>query len=353
MWVRAALLGILAFLTVFLVSSLIQYRGQASRDGSASAGVPPGESRGGRELVQPQQPVPVSSNRGPDVLDGFRGDVHPLLFGATRLEVTAQWTPVGKGRDRLHRDLNPVFYSWFTNLRPARPRQTYTERDLSAFLPQTVGEPGQLWALDADKMAAILRQFHPRPSMHLVASGRRAGPDGAFAILRAISPAYLDIVIRVHAEFYLTPDDWRSPDNSLIRAWYTPAYFAGRVLVNRQAGTVDHFQLALTTEKSLNVHLTVENNGTVAPPVLFASAAPRRAWRAGCAGLRSSRRAGRRSRTARNIFGLMRQVRGVRPLRQARRLSRSQVGDGRGPLAGAPAPSAARLLGLAWLAPSG
>jgi hypothetical protein len=92
--------------------------------------------------------------------------------------------------------------------------------------------------------------------MHQIASGRRAGPDGAFAILRAISPSYLDILFRIHAEFYLTPDHadsgWR------VDAWYTPAYFLGRVLVNKQTGTVDYFRLGLATDKSLNVHLTVD-----------------------------------------------------------------------------------------------
>jgi len=170
--------------------------------------------------------------------------------------VTAQWTRIGKGRDQLHAYLNKKIYSWFTDLRPARPRQTYTERDFSVFLPQAVGEVGQLWALDADKVAGFLRQFHPHPSMHLIAPGRRAGPDGAFAILRAISPSYLDIVFRIHAEFYLTPQDGLpNPD-----AWYTPAYFSGRVLVNKQTGTVDHFRFSLPTDKALNVHLTLKGS---------------------------------------------------------------------------------------------
>jgi hypothetical protein len=259
MWGRAALLVILPA-TVFTVAYLIQFREPASRDVSAPAGLLPGEGRAGRESVRPYRPTPVALNRGPEVLDGFRGDVHPLLVGRTRLEVTAQWAPVGKGRDQLHRDLHPRLYSWFTELRPARPQQTYTERDFSAFLPEAVGEVGQLWALDADKMVRVLKQFHPHPSLHLVASGRRAGPNGAFAILRAVSPAYLDIVFRLHAEFYLTPEDWPA-DQPLIRAWYTPAYFSGRVLVNKRTGTVQHFRVGLATDKALNVHLTVVASG--------------------------------------------------------------------------------------------
>lgn len=209
--------------------------------------------------------VPVASNRGSDVLDGFRGDVHPLLFGHTRLEVTAKWTPIGKGRDQLDAHLDKRVYAWFTDLSPVKPQGTYTERDFSSFLPSTLGEVGQLWALDPDKVLVFLKQFHPRPSMHLVAPGRRAGPDGAFAIFRAISPSYLDIVFRIHAEFYLTPAD-ELARYSPISAWYTPAYFTGRVLVNRQTGTVDHFRLSLANDKALNVHLTVDRPGANTQP---------------------------------------------------------------------------------------
>src|SRR5262249_16841632 len=105
------------------------------------------------------------------------------------------------------------------------------------------------------RMAKILGQFHPRPSMHLAAVGRRAGPDGAFAVLRAVSPSHLDIAFRLHAEFYLTPDDWPA-HRPRLPAWYTPAYFSGRVLGNRRTGTVDPFRLGLAADRALNVHLT-------------------------------------------------------------------------------------------------
>jgi hypothetical protein len=258
MRLRAALALTLVFPAVFTISYLLQYSGRSGRDaGTAVDRFHPT----GHESARPSQPVPVASNRGPEVLDGFRGDVHPLLFGATRLEVTAEWSSVGKGRDQLYRFLKPELYSWFTDLQPALPRQTYSERDFSAFLPTAVGDVGQIWALEPDKMARILRQFHPRPSMHLAAPGRRAGPDGAFAILRAVSSSYLDIVFRIHAEFYLTPDDWPPAGMPHFGAWYTPAYFSGRVLLNRRLGTVQQFRLGLATGKALNVHLTVEAAG--------------------------------------------------------------------------------------------
>jgi len=210
-----------------------------------------------RDSLAPNQSVPVAINRGAEVPNGFRGDIHPLLHGQKRLEVTAEWTPIGKGRDRLDRSVNPIVYSWFTELRPVQARKTYAARDFSAFLPASVGDVGQLWMLDADKVAGFLKQFHPRPSMHLTAPGRRAGPDGDVAVLRAASASYLDIMFRIHAEFYLTPEDWPA-EVPPIGAWYTPAFFSGRLVVNKAAGAVEYFRLELPTDKALNVHLTVD-----------------------------------------------------------------------------------------------
>jgi hypothetical protein len=211
------------------------------------------ESDAGRAVVRAHKPSAVPANRGAGVPDGFRGDVHPLLHGRTQLGVAAHWTAVERGQLKL--EAPESVQSWYTGLRPAVPQATYTERDFSAFLPESVADVGQLWALDPDKIKTFLRQFHPNPSSRLVATGRRAGPDGAFAILRAVSPSHLDIVFRVHAEFFITPE--AAGDLQLVYAWYTPAYFSGRVLVNKTTGQVEHFRFALPTEKALNVFLTV------------------------------------------------------------------------------------------------
>jgi hypothetical protein len=258
-------------LSIYALSTFIPSKGGANQNSprSADGTTVPKESQtkfarlggGATTSTGPfHHPVPVALNRSAEILDGFRGEVHPLLFGKTRLEVSAEWSPVGKGRGQIERHLKPHVYSWFTDLQPAQKRHTYTERDFSAFLPNAVSDVGQLWALDADKVVGFLKQFHPRPSAHLIAPGRRTGPDGAFAILRAVSPNYLDILFRIHAEFFLTPDDWPSHIQP-VGAWYTPAYFVGRVLVNQKTGTVDQFRLALATDKALNVHLTVDASG--------------------------------------------------------------------------------------------
>ncbi|MBI3412014.1 MAG: hypothetical protein HY040_27095 [Planctomycetes bacterium] len=201
-------------------------------------------------------PIPLDLNRGADILDGFRGEVHPILFGQTRLEVTAYWTPPGRSGVILDNPVHKWMYSLFASPMLARPQQTYNERDFSAFLPQAVSDVGQIWALDAERIAEFLKQFHPRPQAHLVAPGRRAGPDGAFAMLRAMSPSHLDIVFRLHAEFEITPENG-VPMPAGCAVYYTPASFSGSVLVNRQKGTVEYFRLGVPTDKTLNVHLTV------------------------------------------------------------------------------------------------
>lgn len=94
---KAAWLAIPAVLGIFGVSYLAQHRGSADPDADAPADPRP-------KAGTPYRPTPVALNRGPEVQDGFRGEVHPLLFGRTRLPVTARWTSVGKGRDVRPRD---------------------------------------------------------------------------------------------------------------------------------------------------------------------------------------------------------------------------------------------------------
>jgi hypothetical protein len=146
------------------------------------------------------------------------------------------------------------------NLRVAVPTQVYTERAFSALMPESAGSVGQIWEIDRDDVAVFLRQFHPRPTLHLVSSGRRAGPDGAFALLRAVSPTHLDVVFRIHAEFDIAQN-----------VWLTPACFWGRMIVDKTAGTVEYFRLWVPTENRLNIHLTVAESipkgGT--EPVIF------------------------------------------------------------------------------------
>jgi hypothetical protein len=204
--------------------------------------------------------------------EGFRGEVHPILNDQANLVLKAHWSSFSKRREKVLEKVPTMSQHMVEDLyrdaKPARVSQTYTARDFSAFLPEKIESPGQLWSIDPTRLTVFLRQFHPRASLHLEAQGRRAGPDGAIAILRGISPTHLDIVSRIHAEFdvtprggprypipYSVPKGAKAPPEPL-RVWFTPAYFLGRMIVNRQTGTVDYFSLALPADGSLNAHLT-------------------------------------------------------------------------------------------------
>jgi len=206
----------------------------------------------------------VSTNHDVAVPEGFRGDVHPILHGETRLEVTAHWTPTLDEAKRSGIKLGVIDNSTapeysipanivklLTESTAARSRATYTARDLSVFLPDEVLGPGQMWTIDPGAAASFLEQFNPHASTSFdryhQPYGRRPGPAGAFGILRAVSADYLDVLFRVHAEFVLM-------DGAVL---YTPACFLGRLLVDRRAGTVDYFQMRVPTDRPVNVNLTL------------------------------------------------------------------------------------------------
>ncbi len=237
-----------------LLASVLGYAGfQLSRPRADP--VLPGSAQG------PYSGEPVPANLGPGIAEGFRGGVHPLLHGHTKLELTAYWVP-GESERHAGKTLSLDGYRFFLRMKPAVERRTYTEHDFSAFLPVKLGEAGQVWSIDPTKVAKLLRQFHPSVSMHINAEGRRVGPDGAFAVLRAVSASHLDIAFRAHAEFDLTSELAKNlpagRGKLLDGGWYTPAYFSGRMIVNRDTGTVEYFQMGLPTDRSLNVHLTLK-----------------------------------------------------------------------------------------------
>ena len=202
--------------------------------------------------------VPVPNNRGPEVLDGFRGEVHPLLRRSAEMEVKAYWNCEKINIDALlpglPADLD-VVRRLYMALSVDVHAKSYSERDFSGFLPpENVSTTGHLWALDPETSAVFLKQFQPDVSVRSASVGRRPGPDGAFAVLQGVSASYLDIVFRVHAEFDLVP---KSTNLRARNAWYTPASFLGRIVVNRNAGTVEYFQLGVPTDIVKNIHGTV------------------------------------------------------------------------------------------------
>ena len=138
--------------------------------------------------------VAVAANRGPNVEDGFRGDVHELLIGALPLDVNAYCAKIGRGRGFAEGYFPQQFRRPFDEFSIAQKVQAYSARDFSAFLPQQVGQPGQIWELDVDRVEPFLKQFHAGAALKLVAPGRRSGPNGGFGVLRAVSESRLEIL---------------------------------------------------------------------------------------------------------------------------------------------------------------
>jgi hypothetical protein len=189
-------------------------------------------------------------------VDGFHGEIHPLLHHHFDLPVKADWTIANTGRlfPGMPAELNPV-RRLYTTLTVAVPTRSYSERDFSALLPpESIQHVGGLWAIDPAKAVIFLKQFHPQASPHSASIGRRPGPDGAFGILRGVSESHLDIAFRVHAEFELAPKSGYFPAQYV---WYTPACFLGRIIVNRKAGTIEYFRLGVPTDIVRNIHGTV------------------------------------------------------------------------------------------------
>jgi hypothetical protein len=165
--------------------------------------------------------------------------------------LTANCSKISQGgRDEIEKLVAPSLYRFFSELSVAIPTKVYTEHDFSPLLmPETVQSVGQVWELDHDAVTEFLRQINPRPSLHVESRGRRAGPDGAFGVLRAVSATHADVVFRIHAEFVLAKN-----------VWLTPACFWGRMIVDKQTGTVEYFRLWVPTDNFLNVHLTVRES---------------------------------------------------------------------------------------------
>lgn len=198
---------------------------------------------------QAPQPVPdvlapSPTNRGSHVQDGFQGDVHPALAEQS-LQMRVTSSAIGTGRG-FAEGYFPRQFRWpFEEFKVATAVRSYSAHDLSAFLPQKFEQPGQMWEIDAERVAPFMKQIHSGASLTLAAPGRRGGPNGAFGVLRGVSGTQFEILTRVHAEFVVAPG-----------AYVTPSYFEGRMLIDRQSRRVESFSLAVPSDLRLNATLT-------------------------------------------------------------------------------------------------
>lgn len=169
------------------------------------------------------------------------------------LQVQAYWDPIADASLGMHNSASK-YETLFNNLSPARPTQEYEVDAFKAFFPKGSAAVGSVWELDTKAVIPFLQQFHPRatakmhanPGMWISVFNRRwtisgRESEGAFACLRALSPTYAEVVFRIHAEFELDKE---------ARAYFTPAQFTGRLILNRNHGTIREFWLHLPPRKT-------------------------------------------------------------------------------------------------------
>jgi hypothetical protein len=157
------------------------------------------------------------------------------------VSIKATWSKITASSMRL--ETYPR-YDRFFRFRVAVPKRRYMRRDLRVFLPAHPVRVGDIWQIPEQKLRSFFQQFHPRAMMHM----HDGGPRGAYAMVRAVSDEYAEIIVRVHVQFLLGP-----------RIFFTPAQFRGRLLLHRKTNTLASFQLAVPTERTRNIDLNVDN----------------------------------------------------------------------------------------------
>lgn len=155
--------------------------------------------------------------------------------------VRARWAPMVTSGMKL--DQNPK-YARYYRTKVAVAKRRYGWSDLRVFLPPSSVTVGDVWRIPEASLHRFFSQFHPNVRTRL----HNGGPDGAYVAVRAIGPRFVELAFRVHVEFAL----------KLGAVYYTPAQFAGRLVLDRRTRSVVLLRMALPTHRSLNVDLNAD-----------------------------------------------------------------------------------------------
>lgn len=163
------------------------------------------------------------------------------LHATASLELTAHWSPMTRGSAKLDQD--PRYASYYQAKVHVKKRR-YHRDALQIWLPTSPVSVGKIWKIDQQKLHDFFSQFHPGVSTKL----HQGGPDGAYAMIRAVSADYVEIAFRVHLEFVLKPG----------AIFYTPAQFMGHLLIHRHNQHPVSMRLYVPTTRRLNVDLNAD-----------------------------------------------------------------------------------------------
>lgn len=173
----------------------------------------------------------------------------PLQAGS--LELTAHWGPLTDTKYGFEQQ--PLIKS----LAVATPRASYTTAQFAPFLPSGPVAVGSSWKVEAAAVLPFLRQLHPGATVNLHHDqGTGISAHGAWACLRVLDASCAEIVLRVHADFCI------DGDGDVERSsWFTPAFFRGRLWIDRQKGTVEAFELGVPASRAnVDVNIATESH---------------------------------------------------------------------------------------------
>ncbi len=173
---------------------------------------------------------------------------------ASTIELTAHWERLTD--TTYHFEDQPVIKV----LAPATPRASYASEVFLPFLPSAPVAVGASWRVDPTAALPFLRQLHAGASIELHHDrGTGIGARGAWACLRLLDDACMEIMVRIHGEFQIDGDDKVGE-----ASWFTPACFRCRLWIDRKKGQVAAFDLAVPPSRA-NVDINLRSgHGTIA-----------------------------------------------------------------------------------------
>lgn len=150
----------------------------------------------------------------------------------------ADWSGIADSTYKLHQSKEcAAFY----DLKPAAASRSYNVDEMRGLLSKEPVAVGDVWKIGDEELLRFLKQFHPSATTSL---HHMTNAGGGYACLRAVSPEFAEIVFRLHAEFVLDPG----------KVYFTPAQFAGRMVIDRRKREVAEFELAVP-DRNTNVDI--------------------------------------------------------------------------------------------------
>jgi hypothetical protein len=159
--------------------------------------------------------------------------------------MTAEWGPVQTSTYHLGA-LFPAVEEAMT-AGPTAPEALHSWSSLETLLPIGAVGPEDVWELDPAKLTPFLAQLHPGVRTRL--RHRNPAVEGGRATLLRATPEELEILLRVHVEFELLPDELH----------FLPAQFEGRLVWDCVNLRPKSFHLALPP-RDTNYDLNYRNS---------------------------------------------------------------------------------------------